>query len=259
MSDVAFLTGASSGLGRALALRLAGRGYALGLAARRRERLEEVAAEIRAAGGEAEALPCDVSEREDVLAAVARCGERLGPPALLVANAGVSENTDVRQLDGREVERVMRVNFLGAVWAVEAVLPGMLERGRGHLVGVSSLAGFGGLPLTSAYSASKAALSNFFEGLRIDLRDSGVDVTVIHPGYVRTPMTERNRFPMPFLMELDDAVDRMERAIVERRRSVAFPWPLAALARVGRLFPRGLYDRVAGGMQRSKEPERSDS
>ncbi|GMR13803.1 MAG: SDR family NAD(P)-dependent oxidoreductase [Gemmatimonadota bacterium] len=249
---VALITGASSGMGRGLALRLAAEGYRVGLAARREQPLEELAAEIRSSGGEALVLRCDVSVQEDVRAATERCSQEFGDIDLLVANAGQSEMTLVEDLDSGMIEQLMGVNFFGVVYAIEAVLPGMLDRGRGHIVGVSSLAAFGGLPRTAGYSAAKAAVTNFLESLRVDLRGRGVDVTVISPGYVRTPMTDRNLHSMPFLVELDDAVARIHRAIVKRARGYHFPWPLASFVWVGQIFPRRLYDWIVSRVSREK-------
>lgn len=254
MRGTAFVTGASSGLGRGLAACLAIDGWAVGLAARRRPRLEELEVEIRDLGGRAAVYPCDVGVEEEVREAIRACAVELGPVDLLVANAGVSEMTEVDDFRAEDVERIMRVNFLGAVYAVEAVLPGMMERDRGHLVGVGSLAGYGGLPRTAAYSASKGALHNFFESLRVDLRSTGVDVTVITPGYVDTPMTEVNDHPMPFLLDVDDAVERMAAAIRRRDRILAFPRPLAGLVWLAQLFPAWLYDWLASRQRRRKRP-----
>jgi short-subunit dehydrogenase len=251
---VCFVTGASSGLGMGLALRLAREGYSVGLSARREAQLEDVALRIREAGGRAEIYPCDVSNREQVLEAIGQCQEELGPVDLLVANAGVSINTRVDSFDLDAVERVIKTNLLGAIYATAGVLPGMLERGRGHLVAVSSLAGFAGLPMGAAYSASKGGMINFFESLRIDLRGSGVDVTVITPGFVRTPMTDHNRHRMPFLMDLDPAVEEMFRAIRKRKKSLAFPRPLSFIAWSARFLPRPAYDRIAGRVDRRKAP-----
>ncbi|HSR41226.1 MAG TPA: SDR family NAD(P)-dependent oxidoreductase [Longimicrobiales bacterium] len=252
-NGVALVTGASSGIGEALSRRLAAAGRPAGLVARRAERLDALATEIRRGGGRAATFPCDVSDREAVRRAVAECEETLGPVDLLVANAGISENTRPDALDAAGVERILRVNFLGAVYCVEAVLPGMLERDRGRLVAVSSLAGYGGLPLTGAYSASKGAMTNFFESLRIDLRGTGVGVTVVSPGYVRTPMTEGSPHPKPFLIDAEDAAERIDRAIEKGRGSASFPWPLAAFAWIARIFPRTLYDRLAARVDRRKE------
>jgi short-subunit dehydrogenase len=252
---VCFITGASSGFGVEFAKRMAREGYAVGLSARREERLREVAAAVEAEGGQAGVYPCDVAQRDQVLTAVRACEEELGPVDLLIANAGLSINTLVRELDVDAVERVIRVNLLGAIYATEGVLPGMLERDRGHIVAVSSLAGMGGLPKGAAYSASKAGMINFFESLRLDLLGTGVATTVISPGFVKTPMTDHNRHPMPFLMELDPAMDLMVRAIRKRRKALIFPWPLATLAWVARIFPRALYDRIAGDIKRDKAPQ----
>jgi short-subunit dehydrogenase len=252
---VCFITGASSGLGMGLAVRLAEEGHAVGLAARRESQLEEVAGRIREKGGTAGIFPCDVSQRDQVLGAVRRCEEELGPVDLMVANAGVSINTRVEAFDAAEIERVIRINLLGAVYATEAVLGGMLERRRGQIVAVSSIAGFAGLPLSAAYSASKGGMTNFFESLRIDLRGSGVDVTVITPGFVKTAMTAHNRHRMPFLMELEPAVEAMAGAIRKRKKSLAFPRRLAAAAWAARFLPRPAYDWLAGRVDRRKAPE----
>jgi short-subunit dehydrogenase len=254
-SRVCLITGASSGLGKGLAQRLAREGYAVGLAARREELLKGLAATIREEGGKASVHPCDVSEQGQVVGAVQACEVELGPIDLLVANAGVSLNTRVEAFDAREIERVIAINLLGAIYATEAVLPGMMARRRGQIVAVSSVAGFGGLPMSAAYSASKGAMTNFFESLRIDLRSSGVDVTVITPGFVKTPMTEHNLHPMPFLMELDDAIDLMAEGIQNRKKSLAFPWQLATAARLGRLLPRPAYDWLLSRVDRRKSPE----
>jgi short-subunit dehydrogenase len=252
MSGVAFVTGASSGIGRALALRLAAGGYAVGLAARRADRLEDVADEMRSRGHRGVVCPCDVGDRDQVRRAVALAERELGPIDLLVANAGISVMTTAQRLDATVVDGIMRTNFLGAVHAVEAVLPAMLERGSGQLVAIGSLTGYGGLPKSAAYSASKAALHKFFESLRLDLRGTGVCVTVITPGYVRTEQTGKNLFKMPFLLEAEDAVERMYAAIRAKRRHVAFPRPLSSLIWIAQVFPRGLYDALASKVRRDK-------
>lgn len=242
---VALVTGSSSGIGRALALRLARDGYAVGLLARRAEQLRHVAAEIGEEGGTASVHRCDVSRPEQVRAAVEDCCTKLGPVRLLVANAGMGSRMPLEKLSAGEVELVMRVNFLGAVYAVEALLPAMLARGSGHLVAVASLAGYCGLPERPAYCASKAALIGFFESLRLDLRPRGIAVTIVSPGFVRTPMTGGEGSRRPFMVELEPAVDRISRAIRARRRSLAFPWQMALPATLARALPRNLFDRVA--------------
>ncbi|MET0623395.1 MAG: SDR family NAD(P)-dependent oxidoreductase [Pyrinomonadaceae bacterium] len=242
---VVLITGASSGIGRALALELGKRGARLGLTARRGEELLKVADEVGRAGGEALALAADVRDPEAMKAAAASVRERWGRIDVLVANAGMSSTTAGTRLDAGEVGDVITINVLGVVNSVAAVLPSMLELGRGHLVAISSLASYRGMPKSGAYSASKAAVSTFFESLRIDLSKSGIDVTVIHPGFIRTPMTANRKKKLPFLLEVDDAACRIIRAVERRARTYAFPWQLASLVRVIRHMPGRLYDRLA--------------
>lgn len=242
---VVFITGASSGIGRALAIELGRRGASIGLLARRAETLQEIAREVDAAGGRALSLPADVKDAEAVRAAADKLREKFGRVDFLIANAGIGATTDARSLKADEVADVIGTNVMGAVNSVTAVLPEMLERGSGRLVVISSLAGYRGLPKSAAYSASKAAVSAFFESLRVDLRRTGVGVTIIHPGFIKTPLTEGRSAKMPFFMELDDAVKKIIRAIEERKKSYAFPWQLATLVRIGMVLPDSWYDEVA--------------
>jgi len=244
---VALITGASSGLGRGLALSLAKEGYDLALVARRAEALEEVALHVRDLAQRAVAIPCDVADPHASRRAVERCELELGPVDLLIANAGVQQPKVDRLVDADAVRFVHGVNVMGAVHFVAAVLPNMLKEGRGQLVCVSSLAAYGGLPTRAAYGSSKAALTTYFESLRIELRGTGVDVTVISPGWVRTPMTEDAFDRRPGGLELGDAVERMTKAIIARKRSFSFPLPLAMAVRLGRLLPRSVYDWLLEG------------
>jgi short-subunit dehydrogenase len=148
------------------------------------------------------------------------------------------------EMSAASVSDVIAINVTGATNCVAAVLPGMLRRGSGHLVAISSLASFRGLPKSAAYSASKAALSTFFESLRIDLVQHGITVTTIHPGFIRTPLTEGRKY-LPFLVEVEEAARKMVRAIEQRRKTYAFPWQLASLVRLARFMPNALYDRIA--------------
>jgi short-subunit dehydrogenase len=241
---VVFLTGASSGIGHSLAVELGRKGAALGLLARRAETLREIVGEVEAAGGRALALPADVKDAAAVRAAADELREKFGRVDVLIANAGVGVTTDARDLKPEEVADVIGVNVLGAVNSVTAVLPEMIERKNGHLVVISSLAAYRGLPKSAAYCASKAAVSAFFESLRVDLNGSGVDVSIIHPGFIKTPLTAGRKSHLPYLMELDDAVKKIIRAIEARKKSYAFPWQLATKARVAMLFPVPLYDRM---------------
>jgi short-subunit dehydrogenase len=241
---VVLVTGASSGIGRALAVELGRRGAILGLLARRTEVLREIVREVEAAGCRALAFPADVKDARAVRAAADEVREQFGRVDVLVANAGIGVTTDARDLQPEEVADVIGVNVLGAVNSVAAVLSEMVKQKSGQLVVISSLAAYRGLPKSAAYCASKAAVSAFFESLRVDLHGSGVDVTIIHPGFIKTPLTAGREAQMPYLMELDDAVKKIIRAIEKRRKSYAFPWQLATIVRAAMLFPIPLYDRI---------------
>jgi short-subunit dehydrogenase len=242
--QVVLITGASSGIGRGLALELARRGARVGLLARRRELLEEIAREISQAGGQALAIPADVTCADEVRAAVGELRRQFGPIDLLVANAGISINTFVPNLCEKTIAELINVNVIGVVNSVSAVLTEMVAQGSGHLVVNSSLAAYRGLPKSAAYCASKAAISSFFEALRIDLKGTGVDVTIIHPGFVKTQMI-RSIARTPYLMEVDQAVCKIVRAIEKRKKGYAFPWQLATVARACKLLPIPMYDWFA--------------
>lgn len=241
---VVLITGASSGIGRGLAAALGRRGAVLGLLARRLEVLTEVAQDVVAAGGRALALCADVRNARAVQDAAERLRREYGRIDVLIANAGVGATASATDLRPDELARIFEINMLGAAYSALAVIPGMVERGSGHLVAVSSLAAYRGLPKSGAYCASKAALSAFFESLRLDLHGTGLDVTIIHPGFIKTPLTAGRHARMPFLLELDEGVQQILRAIEARRAAFAFPWQLASVVRAGMLMPISLYDRV---------------
>jgi short-subunit dehydrogenase len=241
--QAAVVTGASSGIGWALARALAAEGARVGLVARRREALEKLAAEIGQAGGCAAIAAADVGEREPTVKAIRDLAAQLGPIDLLVANAGVGAPTRLEPFNVSDMEKMLRVNTLGVIYAIEAVLPEMLRRGRGHLAAVSSLAAYKGLPGESAYCASKSAVNAFLEGLRIQLRDRGIAVTTICPGFVRTPMTSVNDFAMPFVMEADEAARRIVRALRRRVKVHNFPWQTTLLMKLTRWLPDWLMAR----------------
>ena len=243
-NKVALITGASSGIGRGLAFALARRGAAVGLLARREHVLQSVVLEIEAEGGRAISLPADVRDAEVMRSASGALHDRFGPVDLLVANAGIGATTYAVDLCEKAVADLINVNVIGVVNSVTAVIPQMVKRGSGHLVAISSLAAYRGLPKSAAYCASKAATSALFEGLRIDLLGTGVDVTIIHPGFIKTPLTVDVK-RTPYLMELDEAVPKILRAIEKRRKGYSFPWQLASIARACMLLPNPLYDWLA--------------
>src|SRR5262249_7925676 len=179
----------------------------------------------------------DVGDRAQTLAAIRRLAAQLGPADLLIANAGVGMPTLLDPMNISDIETMVRVNLLGVVYAIEAVLPDMLRCRRGHLAAVSSLAAYKGMPGESAYCASKAAVNTYLEGLRIHLRDKGIAVTTLCPGFVRTPMTAINEFHMPWLLEAEEAARRIVRALARRRKVYNFPWQTALLIKLTRWLP----------------------
>lgn len=237
------VTGASSGLGEGIARRLAARGGRVYAIARRAERLEALAQE--AGPGEIVPVPLDVADTGRLVETLRRLDGECGGLDLVVANAGLGNNKRATKLNWEEwVEPTLRVNVLGAFATLTAVLPQMVERDRGHLVGISSLAAARGLPGTAAYSASKAALSTYLETLRVDLRRTKIRVTAIHPGFVKTPINETYNKSMPFLMEVDPAVERIMHLIDKGSGSYGFPFPLTAAVRLAKAIPDAIYDRV---------------
>lgn len=239
------ITGASSGIGRGLAVELARRGAKLGLIARRVEVIDEVVRQIEALGGKAVALPADVQSESSLRAAADKLRADLGPIDVLIANAGIGPTRDAAEINAEEVAGVINVNVIGASNSVAAVIPEMVARKSGQLVVISSLAAYRGLPRSAAYCASKAAVSAFFESLRLDLEPRGIAVTIIHPGFIKTPLTAGRDAQMPFLMELDDAVKKMVRAIEKRRKRYSFPWQLATIVRAGMIMPIWMYDQIS--------------
>ncbi len=239
------ITGASSGIGRALAVSLARRGAKLGLIARRAEALAEVVGEIEVLGAQAVAQPADVQDSSSLALAVDQLRERLGPIDVMIANAGIGPTKHASELCGEDIAEVININVIGAANSATAVMPDMLARGRGHLVVISSLAAYRGLPKSAAYCASKAAVSALFESLRLDLEPSGIDVSIIHPGFIKTPLTAGRQAQLPFLMELDDAVEKIVSAIERRKKTYSFPWQLATVVRAGMIMPVWMYDWVS--------------
>ena len=238
----ALITGASSGIGMHLARELSRRGYSLALLARRIDLLNDLAHEI---GSPAVAIACDVADRTSVHDAVQKAQQQLGGPFdLAVANAGVSIPGHATKFNLDEAEQVIRVNVLGMMYLFNAVIPAMVEQGSGQFVGVASVAGLRGLPTAGPYSASKAAMQAFLEAARIELKPYNVGVTIVNPGFVATPMTEKNRFRMPFLMQPDKAARIIAEGIERRARLVEFPRRMSLFMRLVRLIPDALYERM---------------
>ncbi|MDB4964596.1 MAG: oxidoreductase [Myxococcales bacterium] len=239
----ALVTGASSGIGRGLALALGKRGAHVVVAARRKERLDSLVGEIAAAGGRGEALVLDASDGDATYEAVRAVDARL-PLDLVIANAGIGGITPGKKLVWERVRDILQTNLVGAAATISAAMPGMVARGDGRIVGIASVAGFVALPRFAAYSASKAGLITLLESLRIDLHGSGVSVTTVCPGYVDTDLLTPGK-KHPFLVALDDAVATILRAVDKREAMCTFPAQIVVPLKAAQLLPRPLYEFVA--------------
>jgi len=249
------ITGASSGIGEGLAHRFAREGHNLALLARREDRIRDIAKTLEKIGVRAIAIPCDVTQKAQVLEAVKRAKSELGPIDIAIANAGIGLPSPSTSFQSEPYEKVMQTNFFGAIYLLEAIIPDMIKRGAGQIVGIGSLAAYLGLPEAGAYCASKTALRHMLESTRIDLNPQGITVTTIHPGYIKTPLTARNAFPMPFLMSLDKGIDKIYTAIKKQKREYAFPWQLAIPAKLSQLCPRWIIDKALSGRHYEKAEE----
>ncbi|QJR16931.1 SDR family oxidoreductase [Usitatibacter palustris] len=237
-----FLTGASSGIGEALARYYASRGASLGLLARRADFLANLKSSL---GVAVEVYPCDVRDLAAVKAAAEDFTARQGLPDIVIANAGISHGTLVEnESDVDTFRQIMDINVMGIVNAFHPFIEPMRARGSGTLVGIASVAGYRGFPGAGAYSASKAAAIRFCEAQRLELRGTGVKVVTICPGYIETPMTEKNPYPMPFLMPVEKFVTRCGRAIDSGTSLAVIPWQMAIVARLLTILPNALFDAV---------------
>lgn len=238
-SGIVWITGASSGIGRALALRMAADGWTVAASARGADALSGLAAEAQ--GGRIRAFPLDVTDHAACVDVAGRIERGLGPIATAVLAAGTHLPVDARRFAVSDIRRLVEVNLMGVVHAVDAVLPGMAARRAGRIAIVSSVAGWRGLPTAAGYGATKAALINFAESLKFDLDHLGIVTQVVCPGFVRTPLTDRNPFPMPFLIEAEDAAERLYRGLRGDRFEIAFPRRFAMILRLLRLLPDRAY------------------
>ena len=238
-----FITGASTGIGSALARHYSGPDSAIGLFARRRDLLEALAASLP---GRSAIYAADITDTPALKAAAQDFLARYGTPDLVIANAGISVGTHGDEMqDVEKLRRVLDVNVAGLAATLAAFAPAMRAAGRGTLCGIASVAGFRGIPGAGAYSSSKAAAIAWLEALRIELAGSGVSVVTICPGYIDTPMTQVNKYPMPFLISAEDAAARFARAIAAKRRLTVIPWQMALVSLLLRALPGVLYDCLA--------------
>jgi short-subunit dehydrogenase len=246
-----FITGASSGIGQALAARFARDGYRLALVARR---VAEMQAWADSQGFDAEqcrVYGADVADTDSIVAAGLACIASQGVPDVVIANAGISIGMDTAVREDIEVmSRLLATNNVGLAATFHPFVAAMTERGSGALVGIASVAAIRGLPGHAAYCASKAAVVAYCESLRGELRASGVAVVTLLPGYVDTPLTRQNRYAMPFLLSAETFADRAFAAIEVRTSYRVIPWQMGVVAKLLRLLPNALFDRLLAGRPR---------
>ena len=246
-APLVLITGASSGIGQALAQAYLQRGWRVALLARRTDVLAQwlhsLPLTLRA--DQTCILGADVGDPDSMLAAAQQCMARMGLPDVVIANAGISLGVDTAEHEDLAVfEQVLRTNTLGVAHTFHPFIRAMQARGHGQLVGIASVAGIRGLPGHAAYCASKAAVISYCESLRGELRSQGVQVITLAPGYIATPLTARNRYPMPFLMSAEAFAQSALRSIERGDRYRVIPWPMAWVAKLLKVLPGALFDHL---------------
>jgi NAD(P)-dependent dehydrogenase (short-subunit alcohol dehydrogenase family) len=239
--SVIWITGASSGIGRALALRLADDGHHVAASARSADALTELGGRTQAASGAIHPYPLDVTDRPAVAAAVAGIERDLGPIDIAVLAAGTHQPVSAEAFEADGLARLVAINLIGAGNCLEPLLRSMIARRRGRIALVSSVAGYRGLPTSAYYGATKAALINLAESLKFDLDRHGVTMQLIDPGFVRTPLTDKNEFAMPFLIEADAAAARIAKGLQSSRFEITFPRRFTYMLKLLRCLPYRLY------------------
>lgn len=250
-TPLAFITGASSGIGLALAEHYYRCGWRLALVARRTDVLEERLREQRWSTDRYRIYRADVSVPNEIVEAGQQCLREFGTPDLVIASAGISIGMDTRIREDLEtLRRTFETNNLGLAATFHPFIDAMCERGSGRLVGIASVAGIRGIPGHGAYCASKAAVIAYCESLRGELRGTGVSVVTLLPGYIDTPLTQKNPYPMPFLLAPEVFAVRAARAIEKGTSYRVIPWQMALVAKILRILPNGLFDRLFAGRPR---------
>jgi short-subunit dehydrogenase len=253
VSKLIFITGASSGIGQALAWRYYQAGFSLALVARRTDDMQNWAHGRALDGSRYRVYSADVAVIDSIVAAAQKCLETQGVPDIVIANAGVSIGMDTAVRDDLDVmARTFAINNVGLAATFHAFVDPMVQRGSGTLVGIGSVAGIRGLPGHGAYCASKAGVISYCESLRGELRHAGIKVITLCPGYINTPLTQKNRYSMPFLMQADVFADKAYAAIDAGASYRVIPWQMGWVAKGLRLLPNGLFDKLLAGRPRKR-------
>jgi short-subunit dehydrogenase len=244
------ITGASSGIGAALAEQLAPYGGKIALTARRAEQLEEVAQRVRQLGGVPLVLPCDVTDLAAVREASARVSAEQGAVDVAFLNAGIGDPLALPRFDAEKLRQIFAVNVFGVTNWMDALLPAMIQRGSGILAATSSLIAGRAMPGASVYAATKAAISSMLDGYRVEGRLYGLQITVVEPGFVRTPIHGDKPVSRPFMVDVDQAAQIIVEGVAEGKALIRFPWQMAAALQVLRHLPNALFDSFGRKMVR---------
>jgi len=239
-----WVTGASSGIGEALTIELARRGARVAITARRADVLESLRSSLGEYAGQVACFPGDVRNLDEMKRIVAAVEAHFGPIDIAIPNAGTHIFSVPEEFNSKEYLDLMELNFGGMLHCIEAVLPGMLGRGRGAIAPVASLAGYRGLPRAAAYGASKSAMIHFIESIRFHLVRKGITISIVNPGFVKTPLTDKNDFRMPFLVDATQAARIICNGIERGKREIAFPFPFNWVLKVARILPAPLYEAL---------------
>lgn len=245
---VVWVTGASSGIGRALALNLARRGDRVAVSARNEAELRSLADEAKGEAGSIHPFPLDITDVETCTETVQKISDELGPIDLAILNAGTHHPIEAEAFEAADLTRLIGINLLGTGNCLDPLLKRMIPERKGHIAIVASVAGYRGLPTSAYYGASKAAQINLAESLKFDLDRFGIKLQLVNPGFVKTPLTDKNEFSMPFLMEVDDAATRMADGFGSAAFEITFPRRFAYFLKVLRMLPYRLYFPIVSRM-----------
>jgi short-subunit dehydrogenase len=239
-----FITGASRGIGKGLALKYAKSGAIVFLIATNEELLKKSHDEIISSGGIAYYKKCDVRINEEVKAAINVACDRMGGIDIAFLNAGLNGRISYTNVDLKKFYNIIDTNLFGVLNCMACLVPIMIQQKSGTIVGISSLADFRSVPNSSPYNISKIALSYMLEAARVELKTFGIDVITVRPGYTKTDFIKYNKFSMPFLMEIDECVERIFRGVAKNKRIISFPMPLAIASSILKLLPTSLWDFI---------------
>lgn len=241
-NKVVLLTGASSGIGYSLAKSLPKEKCSLALLSRRKNILDDLASELKSKGLKIFSYKCDVGNIDEVRNTIELVKQDFGKIDIAILNAGASHRLDVKDYSAKIAKEIFDANTFGIINCIEQLLPDFIRQKEGMIVGVSSLAEVRGFPKSGFYNASKSAASLLLESLRIELKPYNIKVITVKPGFVRTPMTDKNEFHMPFLIKVDNAAKFIIEGIKKEKRIIQFPLPTVIGSKIVKFMPDWLFD-----------------